>query len=215
MRASCVSPATRRGVGASGGSSRRSWLATDVLLRREEDRVLLAAIRLHLAAVRVGLPHPEPELNVDAPAETPDPADLHAREEPLAEKDGRGEAGVDDADAVSAPAIADQPGAVRCDHARLARERDRQLAGQMVRPRRRDPLRANTRIGERDGLLEHERPPVLADERVEERRGLRDSIELLARDADRRTLAMLHGCRLALRTSRRHAACSPGSRRAR
>src|SRR5262249_42108574 len=134
--------------------------------------------------VGITLPHPEPELHVDAPTEPADAPDLDAGEEPLAEENRCGEAGVDDADAVAAPAVADQPGAGSRDHARPARAGDGQLARQMVRPRRRDPLLDDAGILERDRLLEHERPLLFADERIEAGRRLGDPIELFPRDTD-------------------------------
>src|SRR2546425_7609013 len=53
---------------------------------REEDRMLLAPVRLHLPSLRVDLPHPETKLDVDATADPPDPPDLDVREELLADE---------------------------------------------------------------------------------------------------------------------------------
>src|SRR5258705_13820793 len=68
---------------------------------REEDGVLLAPVRLDARAVRAGLPHTEVELHVDRRPEASHAADVDPREDALAQEDGRREARVHDAHAVT------------------------------------------------------------------------------------------------------------------
>src|SRR5262245_30210526 len=135
--------------------------------RREEHGVLLAAVRLDLAAVGGDLPHAEVEAGVDVGPETARADDLDAGEDRLADQHRGGEAGVVDTDAVPAPALADEPGAVHGDDAGLAGEADRELAGQVMGPGRGDALLAHPGVVDRDGLLEAVRPIFFRDERVD------------------------------------------------
>src|SRR5262249_9550784 len=131
------------------------------------------------------LPHAEAELDVHGAADPPDASQLDASEEALTEQHRRREARVDDADAVPAPPRRDEPGPVGRDDARLARQRDHQLAREGMRPRRRRALLGDAGIVEGDRLLEHPATLVFLDERVEARGRLGQAIELRATDEDR------------------------------
>src|SRR5262245_29139819 len=119
---------SRGNGGAPVPADRRPQLVTP-RSRREEHGVLLATVGLDLPTVRSHLPHAEVEAGVDVGAEPARADDLDAGEDRLADQHRGGEAGVVDTDAVAAPALADEAGAVHGDDAGLAREADRELAG--------------------------------------------------------------------------------------
>ena len=148
--------------------------------------MLLAAVGLDLAAVGAWLPHPEAELDVHRAGRPSGRGRRRTRAEcarrpaPAPEKRA-----VHDADAVPAPAVADEPAPQRGDAARLPGERDHELARQVMRPTPASPAARATPGSSIDTVFSKTQPSlVLGDERVGTGAGAsRQPIELLgARD---------------------------------